>query len=329
MPGILVLATTKDGRLSRDTLELLTGAMRLKEKLAQPVAAAILGTEVGRYVPLLFAHSAGQVYRAEHPLLEGYQGDAYAIALHQICERAQPTVVLLPGDVIGRELGPRLAYRLRAAFIGEFIDFDLDQATGWLQFTRSAYGGKAMAAVQPRVDPVVATAKLRTLEPAAPEEGRTGEEIRIDVALDASQLKTHLVKRVQEEATGINLGDAKIVVSGGRGVHGPEGFKLLEELAQVLRGAVGASRAATDAGWVPPSWQIGQTGRNVSPELYLAFGISGATQHVAGISGSKCIVAVNTDSAAPIFKVAQLGIVDDWKAVATSLIRRCKELTGR
>lgn len=329
MPGILVLATTKDGRLSRDTLELLTGAKRLKEKLAQPVAAAVLGTEVGRYVPLLFAHGADQVYRAEHPLLEGYQGDAYMRALHQICERAQPAVVLLPGDVIGRELGPRLAYRLQAAFVGEFIDFDLDQATGRLQFTRSAYGGKAMAAVQPRVDPVVATAKLRTLEPATQEEGRTGEEIRVDVALDASQLKTHLVKRVQEEATGINLGDAKIVVSGGRGVHGPEGFKLLEELAQVLRGAVGASRAATDAGWVPPSWQVGQTGRTVSPDLYLAFGISGATQHVAGITGSKCIVAVNTDPAAPIFKVAQLGIADDWKAVATSLIRHCRELTGR
>ncbi|WP_337288570.1 electron transfer flavoprotein subunit alpha/FixB family protein [Candidatus Methylomirabilis sp.] len=329
MPGILVLATTKDGRLTRDTLELLTGASRLKEKLAQPVAAAVLGTGLGLYVPLLFVHGADQVYRAEHPLLEGYQGDAYTLALHQICERAQPTVVLLPGDVIGRELGPRLAFRLQAAFVSEFIDFDLDQTSGGLRFTRSAYGGKAMAVVQPRVDTIVATAKLRTLKPAPQEEGRTGEEIRVDVALDASQLKTHLVQRVQEEATGINLGDAKVVVSGGRGVHGPEGFRVLEELAQVLRGAVGASRAATDAGWVPPSWQIGQTGRNVSPELYLAFGISGATQHVAGISGSKHIVAVNTDPAAPIFKVAQLGIVEDWKAVATTLIQRCRELTEK
>jgi electron transfer flavoprotein alpha subunit len=329
MPGILVVATTKDGRLSRDALELLTGAGRLKEKLAQPAAAAILGKEVGLYVPFLFAHGADQVYRAEHPLLERYQSDAYTRALHQICERMQPTVVLLPGDVIGRELGPRLAYRLRAAFVSEFIDFDVDQASGGLRFTRSAYGGKALAVVQPRATSVVATAKLRTLEPAAPEEGRMGEEIRVDVALEASQLKTHLVKRVQEEATGINLGDAKIVVSGGRGLHGPEGFKLLEELARVLKGAVGASRAATDAGWVPPSWQVGQTGRTVSPELYLAFGISGATQHVAGITGSKCIIAVNTDPAAPIFKVAQLGIVDDWKAVATGLIQRCKELTGR
>lgn len=327
MPGILVLATTKDGRLTRDTLELLAGARRLKEKLAQPVAAALLGTEVGSYVPLLFAYGAEQVYRAEHPLLEGYQGDAYTLALHQICERAQPTVVLLPGDVMGRELGPRLAYRLQTAFVTEFIDFDLDQASGRLQFTRQTYGGKAMAVVQPRVNRVVATAKLRTLEPAAQEEGRTGEEIRVDVVLEASQLTTRLIERVQEETTGVKLEDAKIVVSGGRGMHGSEGFKVLEELAQVLKGAVGASRAATDAGWVPPSWQIGQTGRNVSPDLYLAFGISGATQHVAGISGSKTIVAVNTDPAAPIFKVAQLGIVEDWKAVATAMIQQCKELT--
>jgi electron transfer flavoprotein alpha subunit len=326
MSGILILTTTKDGRLTRDTLELLTGARKLKEKLAQPVAAALLGTEVGVYVPLLFAHGADQVYRAEHPLLERYQGDAYTLALHQICERAQPTVVLLPGNVMGRELGPRLAYRLQAAFVTEFIDFDLDQASGRLQFTRQAYGGKAMAVVQPRVNSLVATAKLRTLEPATQEEGRTGEEIRVDVALDASQLTTRLIERVQEETTGVKLEDAKIVVSGGRGVHGPEGFRVLEELAQTLKGAVGASRAATDAGWVPPSWQIGQTGRNVSPELYLSFGISGATQHVAGISGSKTIVAVNTDLAAPIFKVAQLGIVGDWKPVATTLIERCKEL---
>ncbi len=327
MPGTLVLATTKDGRLTRNALELLAGARRLKEKLAESVAAAILGTEVGSYVPLLFAHGTDQVYRAEHPLLEGYQGDAYTLALHQICERAQPTVVLLPGDVMGRELGPRLAYRLQATFVAEFIDFDLDQASGRLQFTRQTYGGKAMAVVQPRVNSVVATAKLRTLEPATQEEGRTGEEIRVDVALEASQLTTRLIEKVQEEATGVNLGDAKIVVSGGRGVHGSEGFRVLEELAQVLRGAVGASRAATDAGWVPPSWQIGQTGRNVSPELYLAFGISGATQHVAGISGSKHIVAVNTDPEAPIFKVAQLGIVGDWKLVATKLIQHCRELT--
>lgn len=329
MPGTLVLATTEGGGLTRNTLELLAGGIRLKAKLAEPVCAAILGKELSSHVQLLFGYGADRVYRAEHPLLDRYQGDAYAIALHQVCQRAQPKVVLLPGDSMGRELGPRLAHGLKAGFVAEFIDFDLDPASGRLLFTRQTYGGKAMAVLRPIADSVVATVKLRTLEPATKEEGRTGEEIRVDVALEASQLKTRLLEKVEEEVTGVKLEDAKIVISGGRGLRGPEGFKVLEQLAQVLKGAVGASRAATDAGWVPPSWQVGQTGKSVSPELYVAFGISGATQHVAGISGAKHIVAVNTDPEAPIFKVAQLGVVGDWKAVATKLIESCRELTGR
>ncbi len=329
MPGTLVLATTEHDGLTRNSLELLSGATKLKAKLAEPVGAVILGKEPGPSIQLLFAYGADQVFRAEHPLLELYQGDAYTIALHQVCQRAQPKVVLLPGDSIGREVGPRLAHRLKAGFVADFVDLDLDVASGRLMFTRQTYGGKAMAVMQPNVSPVVATVKVRTWDPATKEEGRTGEEISVDVALEASQLKTRLLERVQEEVAGVKLEDAKIVVSGGRGLRGPEGFKVLEQLAQVLRGAVGASRAATDAGWVPPSWQVGQTGKSVSPELYMAFGISGATQHVAGISGAKNIVAINTDPEAPIFKVAQLGVVGDWKAVATKLIESFREMTGQ
>lgn len=329
MSGTLVFTTTESGGLTRNALEVLTGGKRLKALVGEPVGAAIVGNELSALAPLLFAYGADQVYRAEHTLLEQYQGDAYAIALHQVCQRARPNVILLAGDSIGRELGPRLAHRLKAAFVADFVDFDLDAPSGRLVFTRQAYGGKAMAVMQPSVSPVVATVKVRALDPAAKEEGLTGEEIRVDVALEASQLRTRMLEKVQEEVTGAKLEDAKIVVSGGRGLRGPEGFKVLDQLAQVLRGAVGASRAATDAGWVPPSWQVGQTGKSVSPELYLAFGISGATQHVAGISSAKHIVAVNTDPEAPIFKVAQLGVVADWKAVATKLIESCKLLTGK
>ncbi len=329
MPGILVLATTEGDGLSRNALELLGGGARLKAELAEPLGAALLGNAVGAQAPLAFAYGADQAYLAEHPLLEQYQGDAYALALEQVCRRAQPKVVLLPGDSMGRELGPRLARRLPAGFVVEFAQFELDAGTGRLLFTRHTYGGKAMAVVAPKSFPVVATAKLRTMEPAPKGEGRSGEEIRVEIALDPAQLKTRLLQKVQEEVTGVKLEDARVVVSGGRGLRGPEGFKILEQLAQVLKGAVGASRAATDAGWVPPSWQVGQTGKSVSPELYLAFGISGATQHVAGISGAKNVVAINTDPEAPIYKVAQLGVVGDWKAVATKLIESCKELTGR
>ncbi len=329
MPGILVLATIDGDRLSRNALELLGGGIRLRTALAEPLGAALLGKGVGARAKLAFSYGADQAYVAEHSLLEPYQGDAYAIALEQVCRRAQPKVVLLPGDSMGRELGPRLARKLQAGFVVEFAHFESDAGSGRLLFTRHTYGGKAMAVVAPRTFPVVATAKLRTLEPPPKEEGRSGEEVRVEVALEPSQLKTRLLQKVQEEVTGVKLEDARVVVSGGRGLRGPEGFKVLEQLAQALKGAVGASRAATDAGWVPPSWQVGQTGKSVSPELYLAFGISGATQHVAGISGAKNVVAINTDPDAPIYKVAQLGVVGDWKAVATKLIESCKELTGR
>jgi len=329
MPGTLVLATIEQGGLTRNALELLAGANKLKAKLGEPVGAAVLGNALGARAQLPFAYGADQVYLAEHALLERYQGDAYALAMHEISKRARPNVILLPGDSMGRELAPRLAHRLKAGYVTEFIDFDLDAVTGRILFTRQVYGGKAMAVMQPMAYPVVATVKLRMIDPARKEEGRTGEEIRIDVPLDVSQLKTRLLEMVHEELTGVKLEDARIVVSGGRGLRGPEGFKVLEELARVLNGAVGASRAATDAGWVPPSWQVGQTGKSVSPDLYLAFGISGATQHVAGISGAKNIVAINTDPEAPIYKVAQLGVVADWKALATKLIETCREMTGR
>jgi electron transfer flavoprotein alpha subunit len=193
-------------------------------------------------------------------------------------------------------------------------------------FRRQMYGGRTIATMTARRFPVVATVKPRTMTPAVGQAGLTGEEISVAISLDASLVRTRVVERVAEEVRGVKLENARVVVSGGRGLKGPEPFKQLQELAQVLKGAVGASRAATDAGWVPASWQVGQTGKTVSPDLYVAVGISGATQHLAGMTGSKTIVAINTDPDAPIFKVAHLGIVGDFKAILPKFAEKCKEL---
>lgn len=325
MAGIFVLAKIQDGVPSRSTLELVGSAQKLATGLQEPLSAGLLGQGDAA---LLYAYGVETVYRVDHSLLKEYQADLYLLALDRIARTAEPRIILLPGDSLGRDLAARVAFRLEAGIITEVVDIDVDGGGKNLRFTRQAYGGKAVSAIVPKVFPLVVTLKPRTFDPAARAGDRSGTEIPIEVPLDAAQARTRLVKRVQEETTGVKLEDAPVVVSGGRGLGGPEGFNLLVELARVLKGAVGASRAATDAGWVPSSMQVGQTGKTVSPDLYIAIGISGATQHVAGISGAKTIVAINADPEASIFKVAHLGIVGDYKAIIPPLIAKCRELVG-
>ncbi len=323
MAGILVLAKIENGSPSRSTLELIGAATRLGVGLQEPVCAGLLAGGDGG---VLHGYGVEVVYRVEHSLLKEYQADLYLAALERMGEAAKPRIFLLPGDSLGRDLAARLAYRLGAGVVTDVIDVDVSANTP--RFTRQAYGGKAVAVLTPKTFPVVATVKPRTFDPATPTDGKQGKEVPVEAALDAGRARTRLVKRVQEETTGVKLEDARVVVSGGRGLGGPKGFDLLVELARVLKGAVGASRAATDAGWVPSSMQVGQTGKTVSPDLYIAVGISGATQHVAGITGAKTIVAINTDPESSIFKVAHLGVVGDYKAIIPALTAKCREMMG-
>ncbi|MFQ5881558.1 MAG: electron transfer flavoprotein subunit alpha/FixB family protein [Candidatus Methylomirabilales bacterium] len=323
MAGILVFANVEGGGLSRSTLELLGAAQRLAGKLQEPVSAGLIGA--GDAAPL-YAYGVEIVYRVDHALLRVYQADLHLLALERIAQMTKARVFLLPGDSFGRDLASRLAFRLKAGIVTEVIEIEVQASANIPCFTRQAYGGKAIAVMIPRTFPVVATLKPRTFDPAEPVGERQGTAVQVEAPLDSAQARTRLVERIQAETTGVKLEDAQVVVSGGRGLGGPEGFSLLVELAQVLKGAVGASRAATDAGWVPSSMQVGQTGKTVSPDLYIAVGISGATQHVAGISGAKTIVAINSDPEAPIFKSAHLGIVGDYKVILPPLITKCREL---
>ncbi|MFB3144860.1 MAG: electron transfer flavoprotein subunit alpha/FixB family protein [Candidatus Methylomirabilales bacterium] len=325
MAGIVVLSKVENGVPSRSTLELLGGAQRLAAGLQAPVGAALLGQGDATS---LYGYGVEIVFRVDHPLLKEYQADLHLIALERIARAAEPQVFLMPGDSLGRDLGARLAFRLKAGVVTEVIDMDVEASGKIPRFTRQAYGGKASAVMVPKAFPVVVTLKPRTFDPAAPAGDKQGREVSVEASLDPEQARTRLVERVLEETTGVKLEDARVVVSGGRGLGGPEGFDLLVELARILKGAVGASRAATDAGWVPSSMQVGQTGKTVSPDLYVAVGISGATQHVAGITGAKTIVAINTDPESSIFKAAHLGIVGDYKAILPPLIARCRELMG-
>ncbi len=328
MPGILVVAAGEGDRLSRNALELLGGAGRLDGRLGEGVAAVSLGERATAAAPALIAHGAQTVYTVSHPLLKEYQAELFLAALAATCERAQPRVVLLAADSVGRDVAPRLAHRLRGSMVSECLEMDGEAGSKALRFVRQTYGGKALAAMVPKLLPAVVTQKLRTMEPATAQGGRAGPTVPLSVALDAGLARTRVVDRQAEESTGVKLEDARVVVSGGRGLKGPEGFKVLEELAQVLKGAVGASRAATDSGWVAASMQVGQTGKTVAPDLYIAVGISGATQHIAGMSGAKTIVAINTDPEAPIFKLAQLGLVADYRQVLPRLVAKCRELTS-
>jgi electron transfer flavoprotein alpha subunit len=324
MTDVLILAEGEGDVPSRSTLELLGAARRLADATGGQVKAIVLEGSPGGLSASLFGHGADEVLRVEHPLLAPRQADPYVAALAQVAPQAAAQVVLLADDECGREVGPRLAHRLNGGVVTEVTGVEATGET--VIFHRQVYGGRCIAALRPTRWPVVATIKPRSMEPATEQAGRSGKETAVAVSLDPSVVRTKILQRVAEEVRGVKLENARVVVSGGRGLKGPEPFKQLEELAQLLKGAMGASRAATDAGWVPASRQVGQTGKSVSPDLYIAVGISGAIQHLAGMSGSKTIVAINTDADAPIFKMAHLGIVGDFKQVLPKFIEKCKEL---
>jgi electron transfer flavoprotein alpha subunit len=327
MAGICVIANALDGALGRSSLELVGAARTLDAGLGLGVAAALLGhgSRLAEATGALQQHGVTSIYRADHPLLTTGQTDAALAALEQILPRAAPQVVLISADTVGREIAPRLARRMTAALVTEAVDLGIED--GAIVARRQVYGGRAIASLVVTERPAVLSVKPRALDIPEPKPATATIE-DVAVAIDAGALTTR-VREVLREQADVGLEDAQVVVGGGRGMGGPDGFKLLEELAALLDGAVGASRPPADAGWVPISWQIGQTGKTVRPALYIAVGISGATQHIAGASGARTIVAINRDPEAPIFSMAHLGIVGDYREVVPALIARVRELKGR
>ncbi len=319
--GTLVFGeVTEEGKLNPVTHELIGVGSRL----GGPVTCALFGSGVEGLAQECVTAGAGKVIVVDDPILKEYQGDAYAPVAERIAKEVDPAVVLLGQTMIGRDLAPRLAQRLGTAAAMDCVGFEMNGVN--LVAERPCYGGSARARYTINRTPQIATVRAKAQEPLARDASRTGEIVKQSAGIDASAVRTRIVERRKEKAEGVRLEDAKVVVSGGRGLGGPEGFKPLEELAELLGGAVGASRAVCDLGWYPVPNQVGLTGKVVTPDLYIAVGISGASQHMAGISSVKNIVAINKDSDASIFKSSRYAIVGDWKEIIPAFTAKVREL---
>ncbi|MCH8296565.1 MAG: electron transfer flavoprotein subunit alpha/FixB family protein [Chloroflexi bacterium] len=324
--GVLILGDVSGGELAGTTLELLAAGQKVAGDLGEELAVALLGDTLDVPAQQAIAHGAQKVYAVNHPLLADYQIDLHLASLETLCKETSPRVVLVARTNEGRELAPRLAFRLGVGLAQDCLEVSVDAAEKRLLANRPVYGGNAIAVVSCNQTPQIAAIRPKAYEPAEADSSRQGEVVSFPVELDASLARTRVVDTVIEEAEGVKLEDARVVISGGRGLGGPEPFAHLEELAKIMGGTVGASRAAVDSGWVPSSYQVGLTGKTITPDLYITVAISGASQHMAGCSGAKVIVAINKDAEANIFKEARYGVVGDWETVLPALTEALREL---
>lgn len=322
--GVLIVAETAQGELPSINAELIGVGRQLADQLGEPLSAAILGSGVGGLASQLGALGADKVYMVDSPALAKYENDTYVPALAAVVQQAAPRAVILGQSFTGVDLAGRLAVGLGTGAQADCTDLRFDDEKH-LVMVRPVYGGNAIAEYVAEGPLGVATIRPKAFEPAQPQEGRRAELVTVE--LPAVQPKVKVGEPVQREAGGLRLEDAKIIVSGGRGLGSREAFdQYLAPLAQVLRAPIGASRAAVDSGYADPQLQIGQTGKVVAPNLYIAVAISGALQHWAGMSGAKNIVVINKDPDAALFKLGHFGVVGDYKKVVPALTEKLKEL---
>ncbi len=324
--GVLVLVELQDQAVASISKELLGVGQALAGQMGQDVSALLLGHELGDAAKEAIALGADRVYAADSPGLTLYNSESYLDVMLRICRQIRPAVVLLGQTSMGRDLAPLLAAELGGSLSTDCVDLRVDPSSGRLVLTRPVYGGNALAAVESRASPQMATVRGRAMEPAQPDMSRHGDVIAVEVADIKTRVRT--LEVVKTETGQVKLEEAKIVVAGGAGIGDAGDFDLVRDLAVVLGGAVGATRLPCEEGLVPWSLQIGQTGKIVAPDLYFAVAISGAPQHMAGCSGARCIVAVNRDAQANIFKAADFGIVADYRQALPVLIEKCREIKG-
>ncbi|MBM4275883.1 MAG: 4Fe-4S dicluster domain-containing protein [Deltaproteobacteria bacterium] len=343
--GVWAFAEQRHGELAPVALELLGEATRLATTLKAPVAAVLFGDQVDHLAPALLTGGAQKVYLAEHPQLAEFLEEPYAAALTELAQKFQPEIILAGATYVGRAFIPRVAAALKTGLTADCTAFEIDEEKQLLLQTRPAFGGNIMATIiTPRTYPQMATARpgvFKALKAASSAEaGSTtgqmpgslepseGLVIRVELGSLKADFHSRFIATVAEIKERVPLAAAEVIVCGGRGLKEAKNFKLLEELADLLGGAVGATRGAVDAGWIPYAHQIGQTGKTVSPRLYFAVGLSGAAQHLVGMQSSDFIVAINKDPHAPIFQVADVGLVGDLFEIVPALIQEIKRDRG-
>ena len=323
--GVLVVGDINEGKVAAITAEMLGAGKKLATKLGEPLCAALLGSGIKGLAAEAIAMGADKVFVVDDANLKDYQSDAYVMAVESVIKQGNPRIVLMGQSTMGRDLAPRLAFRFNTAISMDCVDLDID-ANKLLVQTRPVYGGNAKAIFTTEALPQMATVRTKAMTALPRDAAKTGEVVDVASGIDPAKIKTKFVKKVKEEVAGVKLEDAPAVIAGGRGMGGTDGFKQLEELAKLFKGAVGATRPAVDNNWVPASIQVGLTGKIVAPELYIAIGLSGSSQHMAGCSGSKTIVAINKDPESNIFREARFGIVGDWKQALPAFTAKVKEL---
>lgn len=321
--------TNEDGSAKNVGLELLAPGKVLAGKQGGDVVAVVIGNNVASAVEAASAHGADKVIVVEGEEYANYTTDAYSIALCTLVEKYGPTSMMIGATNNGRDLGPRVSCRLNTGLTADCTALDIDEATGNVAWTRPAFGGNLMATIMcPDHRPQIGTVRPGVFKKTVVE-GNNAEVIREDIHVPADMIRTQVLEVLKEMGgENVDLEGAEIIVAGGRGVGGAEGFAILRELADELGATIGASRAAVDAGWIAHAHQVGQTGKTVGPKLYIACGISGAIQHVAGMSSSDVIIAINKDADAPIFDVADYGVVGNLFEVLPVLLAEIKKAKG-
>ena len=324
--GVWVFAEQREGQLQKVSLELLGEGRKIADKLGSKLTALLIGNKVQNLVEDLSRHGADEVLVVDAPELEHYTTDGYTKAICELANAKKPNIIFIGATFIGRDLGPRVAARLETGLTADCTSLDVDVESGDLLATRPAFGGNLMATIVcPDHRPQMATVRPGVFEKLPLGENDAPVE-NVEIKFNSNDIRTKIVEIIKEHKDIVDISEANVLVAGGRGIGSEENFKMLKELAEVMNGSIAASRAAVEKGWVDKDYQVGQTGKTVRPNIYVACGISGAIQHAAGMQDSDMIIAINKDANAPIMKIADYAIVGDVNKVVPEFIAQLKAM---